>query len=236
MRAFIDFCGEELEVPEGTTVTIGREGDLVIDDNPYLHRHFLTLTVTEELVWLLNTGTQMSATVSDSMGLTQTWLAPQARVPIVFPMTTVWFTAGPTTYDFDIRVEGAPMTPTLTAMPSGEETTIGAMGLTPDQRLLVVALAEPVLRRGVGGKGNLPSSAAAAERLGWTTTKFNRKLDNVCEKLARIGIVGLVNSGGHHASSRRSRLVEYAVATRLVTAADLALLDRRDSEHRAREL
>jgi hypothetical protein len=225
VKAVIEFCGEELDIPEGTSVSIGREGNLVIDDNPYLHRQFLNLSVTPELVWLINVGAQMSATVSDAQGLTQTWLAPSARMPIVFERTTVWFTAGPTTYDFDITVDGAPLTPSPLPQGGADNTTLGVMGLTPDQRLLVVALAEPVLRRGVGGKGNLPSSAAAARRLGWTTTKFNRKLDNVCEKLSRIGIVGLVGSEGDHASSRRSRLVEFAVATRLVTANDLRMLD-----------
>ena len=32
----IDFCGEWYEVEPGSTFTIGREGDLEIDDNPYL--------------------------------------------------------------------------------------------------------------------------------------------------------------------------------------------------------
>ena len=82
-----------------------------------------------------------------------------------------------------------------------------------------------MLRRGPGGKGQIPSSNQAAERLGWTLTKFNRKLDNVCEKLARIGVSGLVGASGQSASSRRVRLVEYAVATRLITDADLVLLD-----------
>ena len=40
-----------------------------------------------------------------------------------------------------------------------------------------------------------PSSADAAARLGWTVTKFNRKLDNVCQKLADAGIRGLHERG-----------------------------------------
>ena len=71
----------------------------------------------------------------------------------------------------------------------------------------------------------LPSSAEAAERLGWTITKFNRKLDNVCQKLQRLGVRGLHGGPDRLASNRRTRLIEYAVATRLVTRADLALLD-----------
>jgi hypothetical protein len=57
-------------------------------------------------------------------------------------------------------------------------------------------------------------------------TTFNRKLDNVCEKLDKIGVAGLRGGRGNLATNRRARLVEYAVAARLVTAEDLLLLDR----------
>ena len=71
----------------------------------------------------------------------------------------------------------------------------------------------------------MPQSGAAAQRLGWTVTKFNRKLDNVCQKLADAGIRGLHGGPGKLASNRKSRLVEHALSTRLVSEADLALLD-----------
>jgi hypothetical protein len=93
---------------------------------------------------------------------------------------------------------------------------------------LVLALAEPALR-GTGRAGStLPSSGEAAQRLGWTTTKFNRKLDNVCQKLAAQGVRGLHGEPGRLASNRRARLVEYALAVRLVTRDDLHLLDDAD--------
>lgn len=225
MTAQVDFCGEVYAVGEGGSITLGREGDIVIDDNPYLHRHFLTLSVTDGYAWLHNVGAQISATVADVQGLTQTWLAPGARIPLVFPHTSVWFSAGPTTYDLDIRLDDAPVLPTARTGDTTEETTIGPVSMTPDQMRLVVSLAEPILRRGLGGKGSIPSTTIAAQRLGWTTTKFNRKLDNVCDKLARTGVTGLVGSSGANASSRRTRLVEYAVATRLISVDDLALLD-----------
>jgi hypothetical protein len=98
------------------------------------------------------------------------------------------------------------------------DTTIGRVVMTPDQLRLVLALAEPALR-GTGRAGStLPSSGEAAQRLGWKTTKFNRKLDNVCQKLAAQGVRGLHGEPGRLASNRRARLVEYALAVRLVTA------------------
>jgi hypothetical protein len=47
----------------------------------------------------------------------------------------------------------------------------------------------------------------------------------VCEKLDKIGVDGLRGGRGKLAVNRRARLVEYAVATRLVSPDDLVLLD-----------
>ena len=87
--------------------------------------------------------------------------------------------------------------------------------------------------RGGTGQAQIPSSADAARRLGWTITKFNRKLDNVCSKLADAGTRGLHGGPGKLASNRRARLVEHALSTRLVTEADLALLDPVSSPEKA---
>jgi len=55
-------------------------------------------------------------------------------------------------------------------------------------------------------------------------TTFNRKLDNVCDKLDRLGIDGVRGGRERLATNRRARLVEYAISTRLVTKDDLRLL------------
>lgn len=196
-----------------------------MDDNPFLHRRFLELGFVGEIVWLSNVGSAITATVADADGLVQSWVAPGARLPLVFPRSVVWFTAGPTTYELDVVVDRAPFVASISTEVSAGETTIGRVSFTPDQRLLVLALAEDVLRRGNRGAGAIPPSSRAAERLGWTITKFNRKLDNVCEKLSRLGIRGLVTDGAHAASNRRARLVEYALAARLITVDDLEYLD-----------
>ena len=225
VSAIVDFCGERHRLRAGRPFTIGREGDLSIDDNPYLHRRFLELATGDGLVWLANVGSRLSATVADDGGLMHAWLAPGARLPVVFPRTAVWFTAGPTTYEFDILLEGSTFAPAHPEPIEAGATTIGRISFTPDQKLLIVALAEQVLRRGNRGAGTIPSSADAAARLGWTITKFNRKLDNVCDKLSRAGVRGLHGEPGRLATSRRARLVEYAMAAQIVLPADLVLLD-----------
>ena len=214
MGATVEFCGEEFAAAQDRPLTIGRVADVEIDDNPYLHRVFLQLHREHELWWLSNVGSTLTATVADKKGLFQAWLSPGARIPLAL----------------DIVLTDTPFVSVETAAElepedAGAETTVGRVSMTPDQKLLVVALCEGFLRSSYAGAGQIPSSAVAAERLGWTVTKFNRKLDNVCQKLADAGTRGLHGGPGKLASGRKARLVEHALSTRMVTESDLALLD-----------
>lgn len=228
----VEFCGEWYDVGTEEPFYIGREGDLVIDENPFLHRRFLAITHEAGMYWLSNVGNSLSATITDGTGQVQAWLAPGARLPIVFNRLQVLFSAGSTTYDFTIHAEEqyfgtTPVTGTTTG-----ETTVGPVHMTSSQRLLILSLAEDVLRQNSPGRGEIPASSEAAERLGWTQTAFNRKLDNVCDKLDRIGVPGLRGGRGKLATNRRARLVEYAVSTRMVDARDLPLLDQEAARKR----
>ncbi|MPV49769.1 hypothetical protein GCG21_07060 [Pseudactinotalea sp. HY160] len=230
----VEFCGEWFDLDEREPFLIGREGDLEVDDNPYLHRQFLTITQVEGMWWLNNVGSRLSATVTDSDGHVQAWLAPGARLPLVFARTTVLFTAGPTTYELTIVGSSPTFTSSTPSLHAGGETTIGPITFTESQTLLILSLAEPVLL-GRGTTASIPTSATAARRLGWNITKFNRKLDNVCDKLHRQGVRGLRGGQQQLAVNRRARLVEHAVASRLVTQADLELLEANAREMQAQE-
>jgi hypothetical protein len=221
----VEFAGEWFRPDPEARFEIGREGDLALDDNPYQHRRFLRISHDSGLWWLANLGARLSATVCDAAGGVQSWLSPGTSLPFVFPSTSIVFTAGPTTYELLASLTPAPYAEIRSEEPEGGATTIGMIPFTTSQRQLIVALCEPMLRRDGTGLSEMPSSAEAAARLGWTMTRFNRKLDNVCDKLDRVGVKGLRGGSGGLATNRRARLVEYAVASRLVTAADLDLLD-----------
>jgi hypothetical protein len=85
-----------------------------------------------------------------------------------------------------------------------------------------VALCEPRLRGDTANE--LGTNRQIASRLGWTITKFNRKLDWLCQKYAAAGVSGLRGSSDLLARDRRLRLVEHALDAGVVTARDLALL------------
>lgn len=223
-RPEIHFCGEVTPIGH-EPFTIGRDADVVIeDDNRFLHRRFLSVSSSQG-VWLLaNVGAQLTATVSDPEGRLEAFLSPGAVLPLVFHETLVRFTAGPTSYEISVVLHDPAFVAGQVDENDSGDTTVGRTVMTPDQLRLILALAEPALlgqaRRGT----SLPSSAEAAQRLGWTTTKFNRKLDNVCQKLAAQGVRGLHGEPGRLASNRRARLVEYSLAVRLVTRDDLTLI------------
>jgi len=219
----LEFCGEWFPVSHDEPFYIGREGALEIDDNPYLHRRFLRIAYVDDLWWIENVGSRLSATLADSDGNTQAWLSPGARLPLVYAGTTILFTAGPTTYEVNLVNPEPAFAPAKAEPVHVGDTTIGPVTLTESQHLLVLALAEPVLT----GRGSaaIPTSAQAADRLGWALTKLNRKLDNVCDKLDRNGVRGLRGGPQQLAVNRRARLVEHAVASRIVTADQLPSLD-----------
>lgn len=222
----VEFCGETFTLPEDRPFRVGREGDLALDDNRHLHRNFLAVNLRNGLWWLDNVGSRISATVSDEEGRHQAWVAPGTAIPLVFPRTVVRFTAGPTTYDFVVVIDRPQFEPVVSPVPTDGLETIGAVTFTPDQLLAIIALAEPSLSGKGWGRSALPSNEQAAERLGWPITRFNRKLDNVCDKLAKLGVKGLHGGPAKVAGGRRERLVEYALAARWVTLEHLKLLDR----------
>ncbi|WP_084079440.1 hypothetical protein [Demequina sp. NBRC 110057] len=214
-----------VRVAAGTVFSIGRTGDLVLDDNPHLHRRLLQLHTEHGLWWLSNVGSAIAVTVGTDDGHFQAQLGPGAAMPVVVPHLRLVLTAGARSYDLGLECEGALMTPSVPRAHVGGDATRQPLRLTESQRLLVTALAEPALLRPGGGLAAIPASADVAARLGWPLTTFNRKLDAVCEKLDRAGVEGLRGGPGQLASNRRARLVEYALVSRLVSADDLAALD-----------
>ena len=225
----VEYEDQRIEVPKDKRFVIGREGDLTMGGNPYLHRAFLVVAYEGGFWWLSNVGNTLSATVADPSSRLEAWLRPGARMPLVFGRVEVMFTAGPLSYDLAL-VNEEPVwkdnaeTASAVSARSGD-TTVGVGTWTMAQRMAIIALAEPMLRReSPYGFATLPSNTEAAKRLGWPVKRFEKKIDNICSKLDMLGVDGVRGGVTEHASSRRSRLVEWAISTGLATPADIDLL------------
>jgi hypothetical protein len=257
----LEFVGEMIDLRPGAELTLGRAGDLVIDDNPYLHLVAARLAHHRGSWWLENVGPTMALHLADELTASFVVLAPGATAAVSFQRALLHFEAGPTTYEVRLvqRADGVPerLRPaarSLDASPGSESQPAAprpaqppiaarAPGVSPSPRrrpreadgelprftaeqvLLIVAMCEHRLAAEPGRPPSpIPTNQQIADRLGWTITKLNRKLDHICGRLARRGIPGLRGSERHLAMDRRRRLVEYALSSGLVTAADLALL------------
>lgn len=227
----VEYCGEEYAVAADQTFTIGRDADLVVDEeNVFLHRRLVEISHDSGFWWISNVGARLSVTVSGEAGTLQSSLGPGARLPVVLPNVSVLFTAGETTYEVEVACDVPTFAPVAVAYDDDTDLTRGSVSLTSSQFLLVLALAEHVLKRVGSGPSDLPSNARAAQRLGWSITTFNRKLDNVCDKFDRAGVKGLRGGPGKLATQRRARLVEYAVSAKIVRPVHLPLLDQQGTD------
>ena len=225
----VEFLGEEYLVPPDRTLTFGRRADLVIDDNRHLHRQLGRFDHVDGLWWLHNTGSALTIEVLDRNSPSRLALAPGSTMALVFEEACLRFQAGSTAYEMQVDVPLAPPRP-ATSVPGtdGTRTVTGAeLSFTPDQLRCILALAEPRLLD--PSTVDLPTNRAAAQRLGWKLTRFNRKLDNVCTKIGDAGVAGLHGDLGSLAVKRRERLVDFALSANVVDVGDLALLDRPQS-------
>lgn len=228
-RLFVEFCGEEHVVEPGGELTFGRSGGLEVDDNPYLHRVLGRFVHRSGVWWLDHLADRTPVTVRDLHSPASATVAPGTSIVLTHGEFLVGFVAGPTRYELGGALEDRAWAIDLLG-PDGLEGTRtldwGRVELNDDQRLLLVVMCEARLRDPAAWDQPVPSRRAGAARLGWSESKFARKLDHLCEKLARAGVSGVHGDSSAGAVDRRTRLVEHALDLSLVTVGDLALLER----------
>ncbi len=222
MPLIVDFLSQRWELNTDAELSFGRAGDVTIDEtNLYLHRVVGVFRYIGDTWWLQNLGDWVDIVVRTQQGSTHT-LVPGSRVAIV-TRAKIRFEAGLANYQLDATPIPLPADPAEVRIVVDVPSTnrFGFIELNDEQRLLLVALCEPRLTSEVTKP---PPNRATAHRLGWSITKFNRKLDYLCRSLTRAGVPGLKGRLGERASDRRLALIDHAVSTGLVEPADLRLL------------
>lgn len=226
----VEFCGEWWARTIVEPLEFGRDAMLTVDeDNRYLHRVAGRFEHADGGWTLHNVGARVRLNVTAEGGRFRAELPPGDQLRLPTGPFSVRFEAGPATYELRGRcptdANGGPQGRAGAAPPGDRTLPWGAVELNADQRMLLAALAEDRLRDPLGPTSALPANRQVAHRLGWTITKFNRKLDHLCSRLARQGVRGVQGDLGVHAADRRRHLVDHAISYGLVDHDDLGALD-----------
>lgn len=222
----VEYCGEEYLATPSTALSFGRSADIVIDDNRFLHRVLGEFRLANGLWWMTNLGSSIALTLQDDSGPSMARVAPGVSMPLAFDVATLRFEAGGTSYEMNVDAVGS-------SGPNDDEiddriedesalsemtTTTTNLPLTDDQFALLVALATPTLRN----ESSRPTNRQIASELGWTVTKYNRKLDGLCTKFTKAGVAGLHGTADQLAKDRRARLAEHVVDAGIVRTEHLS--------------
>lgn len=223
MTLIVEFDDDQWEVDPGRELTFGRAGDVCIDEaNLHLHRVVGVFRHRNGHWWIHNVSSWLELEVRSGSGSRHV-MAPNTRLAVLADLE-VRFAAAKARYS----IAASPVDPPPRARPvhvvaeAPSTSRFGVVQLNDEQRLLLVALCE---HRLLGIDAGLPSNRAVSDRLGWSRTKFNRKLDYLCQRFDEEGVAGLRGAGSGRASTRRESLVDHVLTTGLITSSDLELLE-----------
>jgi hypothetical protein len=205
----------------GETLTFGRQADLVVDTNRFMHRIVGRIVHRQGLWWIQNHCATIRLLVGNEDSTSAMVIAAGDQSPVLPTKFTIGFAAGTSSYELEAQRGGPELDLDEIERMMGTSTEdFGEIVLSAEQHLLLVALYDSSLRTG----GSIEGSGVMARRLGWSAKKFHRKVDSVCSKLSDCGFAGLKGGQGDLADSRRVLLVQYALDLGLVSRGDLGLV------------
>lgn len=220
----IAFEAEQCRVAPGQSCTFGRAGDIEVDGaNRLLHRILGRFFDRDGQWWLANEGRSIAIVMTDLDSASYTRIVAGASIPLPFRRASLSFTAGRANYRMQVdnsAIDAPPASQASLPSPTVDATlTTGALVFNDEQFELLVALATDRLDGPILAT-DLPTNRELARQLGWTPSKLNRKLDNLCAKLTRAGVLGLQGSVADVATDRRLQLANFVVEQGIVTRPD----------------
>lgn len=204
----LEFAGETMRAER--TVTFGRDADLELDNNPFLHRRTGAFVRDGDTWSIHNVGSKLFLTVVSGDG-TRAELPPGTRHAIVHGTGLVRVVAGRSTYEINYALAAEPAAPAaaLGAPDDGTETVQVDLALTPREIDFLVTFARPAL---LGLAEPMPTYADVAGT--WDVSP--KTLDNALQSIKRkFRAAKLVRDQGLDA------VVQVAIQHSLITRADL---------------
>ena len=183
----ISASGRELEAFH--RVTFGRAADLLVDDNPYMHRIVGAFELHGDVWWLANEGSSTELTVLDRSGR-RTTLPPGTRSALTTAGKVSW-TSGSTPYELAYRVE-ATFEPTQSNPVSNGTNTVAFLPkLTAREIDFMVTAARHML---TGSRQPAPTYAEIAYLWGVKPKTVDNTIQKLKAKLAEAGVPASVST------------------------------------------
>lgn len=195
--------------------TFGRDADIDLDTNPYLHRRTGAFHRDGEVWWLVNVGSKLHLTVVGDDG-TRADLPPGTRHQLTPPGGVVRVVAGRADYELRYGIaDDMAAAADLDLPPSDGTQTVGLeLTLTPREIDFLVTFARPHL---LGRNDPLPTYATVAETWAVSPKTLDNTLQSIKRKFRAAGLVRRDES--------LDGIVQQAVRHSLVTIDDLTWAD-----------
>ncbi|TMM30742.1 MAG: hypothetical protein E6F99_29165 [Actinobacteria bacterium] len=222
--AVIAIGSRRFELVPGDAFTFGRSPDCTVcldASDTGISRLAGSVGYDGSSWWLTNRSGKRSLALVDELGLRA--VLPPGRRAALEKTTRVLIETSRGSHCLTIepnnRFDTGP--PAQDEHPPGDSTVVGAeVNVSPADRLAMVALFAGYLADPPCYDPHPRSYDAAAARLGWTRTQVLRRVEYLRARLTSAGVPNLTGPNALEG------LAEFALTSRLITRADLALLRR----------
>jgi hypothetical protein len=185
-----DLLGNRVILEAGQEAIVGRSGTFPVGtDDVFLHRSLFQVWYGG-LGWMIaNRGRHIPLDIEPrgSRSLTRIHLGPGAVTVMPAGPSAITFTAPERHYEIHIDIPSTGISRPSQLNTFDGDITHARHIPNEDQRIMLDALAAPLIKNPGANDGDLPSVKELAEQLGWTEKKTNQKIERLCQRLAQDG-------------------------------------------------
>lgn len=185
-----DLLGNRVILEAGQEAVVGRSGTFPIGtDDIYLHRNLFQVWYGG-LGWMIaNRGSHIPLEIEPrgSRSLTRIQLGPGAVTVIPAGPSAITFSTPERGYEIHLDIPSTGLTrPTRVSTTDGDITHARHIP-NEEQRIMMEALAAPLLKNPGASDADLLSVKELAAYLNWTEKKTHQKIERLCQRLAQDG-------------------------------------------------
>ena len=185
-----DLLGNRVILEAGQEAIVGRSGTFPVGtDDVFLHRSLFQVWYGG-LGWMIaNRGRHIPLDIEPrgSRSLTRIHLGPGAVTVMPAGPSAITFTTPERHYELHIDIPSTGISRPSQLNTFDGDITHARHIPNEDQRIMLDALAAPLIKNPGANDGDLPTVKELAEQLGWTEKKTNQKIERLCQRLAQDG-------------------------------------------------